>query len=73
MKEIEKELSQAQKNKLMAGAYFNFLLNRDLETEIIINEPVDITVQVYNLDSLKSKAVEYREELSQLNKYIDIN
>jgi len=63
VKEIEKELSSKQKEEVMARAWFNFLLNRDLFAEIKIGEPVAIAYLTFNLDSLVVQAVRNREEL----------
>jgi outer membrane protein TolC len=72
VKEIEKELSSAQKEEVMARAWFNFLLNRDLNAEIKTGEPVAIAYLTFNLDSLVVQAVRNREELVQSDRYIDI-
>jgi len=72
IKEMEKELSSAQKDEAMARAWFNFLLNRDLNAEIQTGEPVAISYLTFDLDSMVIKAVRNREELVQLDQYINI-
>lgn len=73
VKEIEKEFSEAQKNKVMAHAYFNFLLNRNFETDIIIEQQSKVNFINYELDSLKQQSVNKSEEMEQLNKYLQVN
>ncbi|KUK75958.1 MAG: Outer membrane efflux protein [Proteiniphilum acetatigenes] len=72
IKEMEKELSSAQKDEAMARAWFNFLLNRDLKAEIQAVEPIAISYLTLDLDSLVVQAVRNREELVQLDQYINI-
>jgi outer membrane protein TolC len=73
VKEMEKELSNAQNEQTMAGAYLNFLMNRDLNAEIEIQRPDEIIISPYQLESLKNQALQSREELKQLDKNMEIN
>jgi outer membrane protein TolC len=65
---LEKEQADAEKNRVMAQAYFNFLLNRPQDQEIEVKamdslpEPLD-----ENLSEAEFSALENREELKQLN------
>ena len=72
VKEMEKELASAQKDEVMARAWFNFLLNRDLNTDIETGEPLAVSYLTYNLDSLVVQAVRERAELVQSDRYLDI-
>ena len=72
VKQVEKDLSEAQKNRMIATSWFNFLLNRSFNEEIK-TEPSELTViSVYHLDELKNASVANREEFAQLDKYIEI-
>jgi outer membrane protein TolC len=73
VKEMEKELSATQHDKIMAAAYLNFLMNRDLESNIKQQKLNEITLTAYQLESLKEQALNNREELLQLDKNIAIN
>jgi outer membrane protein len=64
---LDEETAQAEKNVQSAQAYFNFLLNRDLQSEIIIDHNIFFdSTQVLSLPSLKEKALSQRKELEQL-------
>ncbi len=64
---LESELINAEKEKHLALAYFNFLLNRPLDSEVamgdVINDAFDMD---YDLDELEKQAIQGREELKQL-------
>ncbi len=64
---LESELINAEKDKQLALAYFNFLLNRDLDLPIeastVVQENFDIN---YDLEGLEKQAIQRREELKQL-------
>lgn len=65
---IDQELVNAEKNEHLAKAYFNFLLNRDLEEAIQIDEQllVSIAVSSSDLTALESDAIGQRSEFKQL-------
>jgi outer membrane protein len=69
---FDQQLQNAEKNKKIAAAYFNFLLNRPLTDSIIIRQPevfpslADFTV------NYSQSAVENREELKKLSSYSNI-
>ena len=71
VKQVERDLSEADKNRNLASSWFNFLLNKDFNSEIIIDD-ISLVVANYNLEDLKSISLSNREEFSQLNKYIEI-
>jgi len=64
---LEKERADADKNHVMAQAYFNFLLNRQQDQPITFNaietEPASLN---QNLSDAEMIALENREELDQL-------
>ncbi len=64
---VEQRKAEAEKSKMVASAYLNFLLNRDQESEILADsisvspEKIDV-----DLDEAISLALKGREELKQL-------
>jgi len=71
---LEQQIAEAEKGSRMAAAYFNFLLNRPLDTPIEIEEhfqslfPHDNAI---GLEQLERNALEHRDELRQLYNAID--
>jgi len=67
LSKLEQRKAEANKSKIVASAYFNFLLNREQETEIGIDSinvsPEKINV---NLNDAISMALSGREELRQI-------
>lgn len=72
VKQIEKDLTEVNKNRFLAVSWFNFLLNRDFDSEIITDPLVPLIISDYNLEDLKNTSVLNREELKQLDEYIEI-
>ena len=72
VKQIEKDLSEANKNRFIATSWFNFLLNRDFDSEIITEPFAALVFSDYNLKYLKNRSISTSEELRQLDKYIEI-
>ncbi|MGD8780073.1 MAG: TolC family protein [Ignavibacteria bacterium] len=72
LSDIKQQLADAENNEKLAKAYFNFLLNKDLETEIEIDKEV-ASIQLGNFDFDESihSAVNKREELKQLESAIE--
>lgn len=63
----EQALQAAENQHKVARAYFNFLLNRELETEVILDESLLIgTMPFPSLEEAEMQAMENREELVQL-------
>jgi outer membrane protein TolC len=64
---LEQRKAESMRSRLVSAAYFNFLLNRDQETEILVDSinvsPDKIDV---NLNEAISMALGKREELKQL-------
>ena len=65
----EKLFAEGRKNQRLAAAYFNFLLNRPLETPIEVDTGFVELVEPESLQSLTDKAVSGREELEMLESY----
>ncbi|MCP4458681.1 MAG: TolC family protein [Cytophagales bacterium] len=63
VKEVERDLAEAEKNKLIAISWFNFLLNREFDSEIVVEPKVIVTITDYNLDDQQSASLSNREEL----------
>jgi len=72
VKQVEKDLVDANKNKIMASTWFNFLLNRNLDTELKIDKITVPEILNYNLENLKKVSLFNRDEFDQLEKYIEI-
>ncbi len=72
LSKLDQQREEAEKNKRMAAAYFNFLLNRPLETEIEIHtveeKPV---VKNYNWEQLAAHALQHRGEFRQLQEAVN--
>lgn len=73
VKEIEKDLTEANKDEVMTKAFFNFLLNRKYNAEIEVATLETIGIATTSLDSLQTLAIDNREEMLQAIKYLDIN
>lgn len=72
VKQIKKFLVEANKNNYLAIAWFNYLLNREFNTEIIVDQTLQLNILSYNLEDLKMASVTNREELKQLDEYLEI-
>lgn len=72
VKQIERDLSEANKKKVMASSWFNFLLNKDFDSKIATENLNTSLISNSNLDELKNFAISNREELFQLDKYLEI-
>ena len=70
---IEQQKLTAENQKTLAQSYFNFLLNRSLTSEIIINDSLSaFKPSIFNYDSLLNAALNNREEIKQLKILTDI-
>jgi outer membrane protein TolC len=73
LSKFDQELQNAEKNKKISAAYFNFLLNKPLTDSIIIFQPEKFpSLADYTGDYAKS-ATENREELKKLSTYSNIS
>ena len=69
LSKLEQQAAVARKNNQVAAAYFNFLLNRPFETEIVMDARYDSVGGLPAMDALATRAVESREELDMLKSY----
>ncbi len=71
---LEQQITVAHKNKDLAKAYFNFLLNKDLTEEIAIDSSLTNTLPIFpNLAILNENALVYRPEFNQINSGLKVN
>ncbi|MCF8302061.1 MAG: TolC family protein [Bacteroidales bacterium] len=70
--EVEQQQAEALKKQKQARAYFNFLINRKLETEIKTDTSLPSVTSAYRAEELKQKAMNQRLELDQLEKRIQL-
>lgn len=73
LSKFDQELENAEKNKKVASAWFNFLLNKPLTDSVIIHDPVSYPVLADLTEDFSKKAMENREELRKLGNYGNIN
>lgn len=72
LSKFDQELQSAEKNKRIATAYFNFLLNRQLDDTIILVQPEEYpSISGLHAD-YSGMALDKREELKKLESYISI-
>ncbi len=72
MEEVEQQLAEAQKNVKVAEAYFNFLLNRNYNAPIEVEENAAFAKVVLTPDAARQQAQQHRTELQQLNYYLSV-
>lgn len=73
LNKFDQELQNAEKNKKIACAYFNFLLNRPLTDTIIIRHPSLFPSLSALTDDFTLTALENREEIRKLENYEKIS
>lgn len=74
LSQLRSRIIDARKNVRVSRSYFNFLLNRELEAEIEIDESVKGDRFVFNAaHQLSADAFANRQELEQVNRAIDAN
>ncbi len=74
LSQLQSQIIGAQKNVRVSRSYFNFLLNRELEEAIEIDESVKNNRFVFNVShQLSADAFANRQELEQVNRAIDAN
>lgn len=73
LSKFDQELQNAEKNKKIACAYFNFLLNRSLADSIIISQPASYPALSDFTADYSQSAIENREELRKLSNYSNIS
>ena len=72
LSKFDQELQDAEKNKKIAGAYFNFLLNKPLTDSIILQQPLSFPVLTDLTGNFSQSAIENREEVKKLENYSNI-
>ncbi|MCX6256119.1 MAG: TolC family protein [Bacteroidia bacterium] len=73
LSKFDQELQNAGKNKKIACAYFNFLLNRPLTDSIIIQQPAIWPALSDFTTNYSKSAIDNREELKKLSNYNTIS
>ncbi|WP_345272755.1 TolC family protein [Flaviramulus aquimarinus] len=69
--QVDAQLATAEKNISKSRNFFNFLLNRDLETSIITDEPLVFKREIYSMVKLQEKALSNRTEVNQIQSGIE--
>lgn len=69
LSKLEQQIAEANKSNKTARAYFNFLLNRDFNSEIIITGNIITGLNISNINTSEQNAIRMREELSGLRSY----
>jgi outer membrane protein len=72
LSKFDQELQNAEKNKKIASAYFNFLLNKPLTDSIILQQPQSFPILADLTGDFSKTAIENREELKKLGNYSNI-
>lgn len=68
LSKLEQQYLEAQKNRELARSYFNFLLNKDLNTEILIDSTIINALPVVGtIDFYQNWAQSNRPEFEQIN------
>lgn len=73
LSKLDQQFQLALKNKQVAGAYFNFLLNRPLSDSVIVEAPVVSEMPEQSQDYFTRQAIETREEIRNLENYSNIS
>jgi outer membrane protein len=73
LSKFDQELQNAEKNKLIASAYFNFLLNKPLTDSVITEQIVNFPLLSGLTEKYTLSALENREELKKLGNYSNIS
>lgn len=74
LRQVESELAEARKQQQTAKAYFNFLLNRNLDASIERDTTISLDqVQYRELTTLQEQALNLRPEFNQLRQGIKAN
>ncbi len=71
--QVERDLAEADKNRVIATSWFNFLLNRDFDSEIDKGQFAEHVTSGYNLEDMTNTSLSNREELTQMDTYIEIH
>ncbi|NIM13724.1 MAG: TolC family protein [Candidatus Aminicenantes bacterium] len=72
LSKLEQQRAEAEKSVRLAASYFNFLLNRSLDAEIVVDSLDQKPVfRAYDLETLTARALKRRSEFQQLQGAID--
>lgn len=71
LSEIEQKKLEADNDSDITASYFNFLLNKPLDSKIIIDSILVNNIVIPSLNDLETNAVNHREELTQLSLAIE--
>jgi len=63
---IDQQLAETAKNNQVAKSYFNFLLNRDMTSGIVIDSTLVSSNETQSLEQLREVALSQRQEIKQL-------
>jgi outer membrane protein len=66
---IDQQKTETIKQQTLSASYFNFLLNRQFDTEILIDTSLSIAEPLYTFNEAKLNAVNNRDELAMLRSY----
>ena len=69
LSKFDQELQNAEKNKIIASAYFNFLLNKPLSDSIVLQQPLTFPALADYTGDFSKTAIENREELKKLGNF----
>ena len=69
---VEVQQAQAQNMAATARAYFNFLLNRSLDTSVELMDESPAPPEI-SLEEARITAIQNRDELQQIEEYIQLN
>ena len=71
---LEQQIIVANKNKDLAKAYFNFLINKDLKGDVVIDSSLTKSLPIFpNLAVLNENALKNRPEFNQINSGLKVN
>ena len=73
LRALESQLAAAVKQENTSRLFFNYLLNRDLETPIIVDSVATKFSSDYSLDELKNEALNQRREIRQMEFGLEAN
>lgn len=63
---LQQKLAEAEKNRVQAASYFNFLVNRPLTEPIVAVQPEPQNGEPRDLVAAQKNALEHRDELEQM-------
>jgi len=72
LSKLDQQQAEAEKNVRLAASYFNFLLNRPLDADIVLDNTEKKPVfKDYDLKELSAQAIQFRSEFQQVQGAID--